>query len=129
MLATIEFRTNEQDVDSFQGPPLGFVGYDEEPKEAIHKENLLRFVTSDRLKFMFAFTPTHGLSWATDLFDEDETEDGNTVSLHKLVSVCNPKANLKVLDTILSKIPGDASMHTGIDSNVRFTRQISPIKG
>ena len=35
----------------------------------------------------------------------------------------------QVLDTVLSKIPGDASMHTGIDSNVRFTRQFSPIKG
>ena len=35
----------------------------------------------------------------------------------------------QVLDTVLSKIPGDASFHTGIDSNVRFTRQFSPIKG
>ena len=104
LLATIEFRTNEQDVDSFQGPPLDMVIYDEEPKEAIHKENLMRFTTAEKMNILFCFTPTHGLSWATDLFGEDIDEMGNETELFKLVSVTNKKANLQVLGQILENI-------------------------
>jgi phage terminase large subunit-like protein len=102
LLATCEFMTNEQDVDSFQGPPLGKIIYDEEPKEAIYKENLMRFTTASQLNILFCFTPTHGLSWATDLLFNEETD--KSVSLIKLVSVTNKKANLAVLDEILSEI-------------------------
>jgi hypothetical protein len=37
--ASIEFMTNQQDVDSFQGPPLDWIGYDEEPKEDIYMDS------------------------------------------------------------------------------------------
>ncbi len=102
----IEFMTNQMEVDSFQGPPLDWLIYDEEPKEAIHKENLMRFTTADKLDITFCWTPTHGLSWATDLFSKEYFDDKqkNKVEMFKLCSVSNPKANLTVLREILDHI-------------------------
>lgn len=102
VFATCEFMTNEQDVDTFQGPPRKRVRYDEEPLQSIHKENLMRFTTSPRLNFEFCFTPTHGITWTTDLFTSGKDEKGNEAKLFQLCSVSNPKANLEVLDQILS---------------------------
>lgn len=96
--ADIEFMTNNQDVDSFQGPPLDWLIYDEEPRHDIHKENLMRFTTADRLDIGFFWTPTHGLSWATELFMGETDQD---IDLFKLCSVTNDKANLEVLEEIL----------------------------
>jgi len=105
--ASIEFMTNQMDKESFQGPPLDWLVYDEEPKEDIHKENLMRFTTADKLDITFCWTPTRGISWATDLFAKG-IYDGNTgnksIDLFKLCSVSNPKANLLVLSEILDHI-------------------------
>lgn len=104
LMCAIEFMTNEMKVQKFQGPPRHKVIYDEEPKQDIHKENLLRFTTSSRLDMSFNFTPTNGLTWATDLFDAGADEKGNKVELFKFCSVCNPKANVATLRTILDEI-------------------------
>lgn len=103
-ISTIEFMTNEQDVESFQGPPLGLVIYDEEPLEKIRKENLMRFTTSDKLNELFCWTPTNGLSWATDLFSDEKDDKGRSIDLCKFASVTNKKANMKVVDEICSEI-------------------------
>lgn len=102
---TIEFMTNKMETESFQGPPLDWVVYDEEPKAAIHKENLMRFTTSDSLDMDFCFTPTAGITWTADLF-MGEGFDGQDcdAKLFKLCSVNNPKANLEVLEKILNEI-------------------------
>lgn len=100
----IEFMTNEMDVDVFQGPPRDLVIYDEEPRQDIHKENLMRFTTAERIDFLFCWTPTHGITWATDLFTGGADDKGNEAKLFKLCSVSNPKANLEVLDSILGNI-------------------------
>jgi phage terminase large subunit-like protein len=102
LIATISFMTNEQDVDCFQGPPLGLVVYDEEPKRKIHKENLMRFTTATQLNILFCWTPTKGLSWATELFMQDEDEAGRQIELIRLASVTNKCANVEVLDEALS---------------------------
>tara|TARA_R100001530_G_scaffold26226_4_gene21126 strand:- start:13362 stop:14972 length:1611 start_codon:yes stop_codon:yes gene_type:complete len=100
VLAEIEFMTNEQDVDSFQGVQLNVVIYDEEPKEKIRKENLMRFVTADRVIELFGFTPTHGLSWSSEIFFGDIADN---VKVFELASVTNKKANLSTLDEICSQ--------------------------
>jgi len=101
VLAEVEFMTNEQDVDSFQGVQLHGVAYDEEPKEKIRKENLMRFITSDRIIELFGFTPTHGLSWSSELFFNNE--DNDNVKLIKLASITNKKANIKMLEEIATQ--------------------------
>lgn len=104
--ASIEYMTNQMDVESFQGPPLDFLIYDEEPSELIHKENLMRFTTADKLDITFGWTPTHGISWATDLFSKQiyGGDDKKSIALFKLCSASNPKANLNVLREILDQI-------------------------
>jgi len=99
--AQIEFMTNKMDVDTFQGPPLDWVVFDEEPREDIYRENLLRFTTSDSLDMDFCFTPTKGITWTADLFEGDGAD---RTHLYKLCSINNPKANLDVLEAILDEI-------------------------
>ena len=92
----IEFMTNQMDIDSFQGPPLDWLKCDEEPREAIYKENLMRFVTSDRLSVAMYYTPTHGLSWTVDLVESDNAD------YFKLCTISNPKANLDAVRSLIS---------------------------
>jgi hypothetical protein len=99
-LGTIQFMNNKQDVDVFQGVVLKKVGYDEEPDEAIRNENKLRFATT-KLREDYAFTPTNGMSWSHDLFDEDVDDKGRKIDVFRLCSVTNPKANLDSLRDIL----------------------------
>jgi len=101
VISSIEFLTNQMNVESFQGPPLDLIVYDEEPRRDIWKENLLRFTTSEKLNIILAMTPTKGLTWIwDDVFSKTEHE-GNRIETIKMPSVMNPKANLKVLEEIM----------------------------
>jgi hypothetical protein len=103
--ATIELMTNNAEVGTFQGPPIDRVRYDEEPREDIFDENLLRFVTSDHLDIAFGMTPTNGLSWVYDrLWNKDEIDGKNSVRWFQLCSISNPKANLGTLREICKNI-------------------------
>lgn len=99
---TVEFMTNQMEVESFQGPPKDKVNYDEEPLFSIYKENLLRFVTAEKLRIRFHMTPTKGMTWVkTQILDEN---DGKRKAVFKLPTVCNPKANLEVVEEILKEL-------------------------
>jgi hypothetical protein len=103
--AMIELMTNNAEVGTFQGPPIDRVRYDEEPREDIFDENLLRFVTSDHLDIAFGMTPTNGLSWVYDrLWNKDEIQGKNSVRWFQLCSISNPKANLETLREICKNI-------------------------
>lgn len=103
--ATIELMTNEAKVGTFQGPPVDRVRFDEEPREEIFDENLIRFATSDKLDIAFGMTPTNGLSWVYDrLWNKDSDAVGNSIQWFQLCSISNPKANLKSLREICSNI-------------------------
>ena len=136
---TIEFMTNKMDVESFQGPPLDLIIYDEEPRNDIYKENLLRFTTAERLRIIFAMTPTKGLTWVKDrIFDQVEDEDGNSVETFKLPSVTNRKANLKVLNEVLKgldtyderrmRLLGDFISISGLVYGKLFNRKVHVIE-
>lgn len=102
---TIELMTNNAEVGTFQGPPLDRIRYDEEPREDIFDENLLRFVTSDKIDMGFGMTPTKGLSWVYDrLWNKDADERGNSIRWFQLCSISNPKANLNTLREICKNI-------------------------
>ena len=102
--ATIELMTNNAEVGTFQGPPIDRVRYDEEPREDIFDENLVRFVTSDHLDIAFGMTPTNGLSWVYDrLWNKDQVQN-NSVRWFQLCSISNPKANLETLREICKNL-------------------------
>ena len=102
----IEFMSNKQDLASFQGPPRHMLIFDEEPDHDIYKENLLRLTTAESFEVFFAMTPTNGLSWVwDDIVCKGQDASGHNVEWLKIPSVCNPHANLKVLNEIMSEIP------------------------
>ena len=102
--ATVELMTNNAEVGTFQGPPIDRVRYDEEPREDIFDENLLRFVTSDHLDIAFGMTPTNGLSWVYDRLWNKDAVQNNSVRWFQLCSISNPKANLDTLREICKNI-------------------------
>lgn len=104
--ATIEYLTNEQAVKSAQGNPLDWAKFDEEPDKAKWKETLMRFITSGNPDIGIAWTPTEGLTWATDLFHDgvlDGESVGNTTNLFKFTPVCNPYVNKETLIKIFDE--------------------------
>ena len=140
--ATVEFLTNTQDVDSAQGGDLDWATFDEEPERAKYKETLLRFGTAERLDIEIDWTPTKGLTWATDLFhdgiygeeDEDEirTDDAQ---LFKLTTVTNrfvnPETIVKIMDAFAKvasydemkmRLLGDAISLSGLIYGNLFTK-------
>ncbi len=104
VVGTVEFMTNAMEVEKFQGPPKNKANYDEEPRQDIYKENLLRFVTAKRLRIRFRMTPTKGMTWVKSEIVDKEGEPGSNIRCFKLPSVGNPKANLEVVEEILRKI-------------------------
>lgn len=109
MRAEVEYMSNQADVKTFQGPPVDRLRYDEEPRRDIFEENLLRFVTSDKLDIELDMTPTNGITWVHDELFEENREPGSflsgkTTEWFKLCSATNPKANLTVLREILKRI-------------------------
>jgi phage terminase large subunit-like protein len=101
--ATVEFMSNQQDVGSFQGPPKDMLAYDEEPRKEIHKENLMRLTTADKLRVIYGMTPTKGLSWVYgDVFEQQEVND--KIRCFQLASVCNPYANVEILRAIVKEL-------------------------
>ena len=62
----------------------------------------MRFVTADKLRIRFRMTPTKGISWVkTEIFDK---RDSKRISCFKLPTSINPKANLEVVEKILSDL-------------------------
>lgn len=134
---TIELMTNNAEVGTFQGPPIDRVRYDEEPREDIFDENLLRFVTSDHLDIAFGMTPTNGLSWVYDRLWNKDSIENNSVRWFQLCSISNPKANLNTLreicknikryDEIKMRLLGEWISLSGLVYGVYFKRRIHVI--
>jgi len=98
--AAVEFLTNAQDTESSQGGDLDFAIFDEEPDRDKYKETIMRFRSADKLDIEIDWTPTRGITWATNLFhlgielddDKDKTRD-----LFKLTTVTNTHLNTQTL--------------------------------
>lgn len=102
---TIEFYSNKQEKGSFQGPPRDMMIYDEEPRSDIRQENMMRMTTAEKFRELYCMTHTKGLTWVrNEVFDNIETVEGYQIAFWEIASVTNPRANLKVLNTILSNI-------------------------
>ncbi len=148
--ASVEFLTNTQDVDSSQGGDLDFAKFDEEPDQAKYKETLMRFGTAARLDIEIDWTPTKGLSWATDLFhgqvfdDEDGEDWGDSVvnsELFKLTTVCNSFVDLGTMRRIMDeyqkvssyeemkmRLLGEAISLSGLVYGAMFDRKVHVIQ-
>ena len=98
LTGTIEFMSNAQPVTAFQGPTKHMQIYDEEPRQDIYKENLMRFGTTRAINVLFCMTPTEGLTWVYDLVNRGKDAADNTVDWFKLPAVTNELVNITVLE-------------------------------
>ena len=101
VIGMLEFMTNQQDVESFSGPPRHGVIYDEEPRHDIYKENLLRFSTTDKVKILFGMTPTNGITWVKEKIYDKRFDKDESIEWFKMPSITNKKIKLDVLEKIL----------------------------
>lgn len=104
LLGTIEFMSNKQDLTSFGGPPRRRVCFDEEPYEAVYKENLMRMATSQNFEVLLAYTPINGMSWTFDKLREKWEGGDKSIAWFQIPSVANPRANLQSLDEIMRSL-------------------------
>ena len=104
LTGTIEFMSNKQDLGTFAGPARHMLVLDEEPRQDVYKENLMRFTTASELDILFTMTPDDGMSWTYELYTRGQDSSGNKVEWFQIPSVCNPHANLRVLREILSEM-------------------------
>ena len=60
-----QFFSNDQDLDKFGGAALHRIVYDEEPREDVRRECLMRLIDYGGEE-LFGMTPLHGMSWVFD---------------------------------------------------------------
>lgn len=60
-----QFMSNDQDLDKFGGAALHRVVFDEEPREDVRRECLMRLIDYGGEE-LFGMTPLHGMSWVFD---------------------------------------------------------------
>ncbi|MDE2102259.1 MAG: terminase family protein [Patescibacteria group bacterium] len=65
----VQFMSNDQDLDKFGGAALHRVVYDEEPRQDIRRECLMRLIDYGGEE-LYGMTPLHGMSWVYDEFFE-----------------------------------------------------------
>lgn len=65
----IEFKSYDQDVMSYAGPPRHIIAHDEEPPQPIYNENVARQATLGR-NILFAFTPLNYSQWLFQLKEQ-----------------------------------------------------------
>ena len=68
----IEFKSYDQDILSYAGPPRHIIGHDEEPPRFLFEENVARQATTGR-NLLFAFTPLNYSAWLYQLYIESVT--------------------------------------------------------
>ena len=65
----IQFMSNDQDLDKFGGSALHLCLFDEEPRQDIYSECLMRLIDYGG-EVLFTMTPLHGMSWIYEEFFE-----------------------------------------------------------
>ena len=65
----VQFMSNDQDLDKFGGAALHRVIFDEEPRQDIRRECLMRLIDYGGEE-LFSMTPLAGMSWVYDEFFE-----------------------------------------------------------
>jgi len=97
-----QFFSNDQDLDKFGGAALHRVHYDEEPREDIRKESLMRLIDYGGDE-VFTMTPLLGMSWMFVDIYEPWTEGRLTDATIVLVDMDeNPHLDAKTKERALA---------------------------
>lgn len=91
--STIEFKTHQQELDSFAGVPLHWVWFDEECPQDIFNECRLRLIDYNG-KWWMTMTPVEGQDW---IFDRFIVTQNKNVSMFEVSINDNPHLNQEAL--------------------------------
>jgi len=100
----IQFFSNDQDLDKFGGAALHRVVFDEEPREDLRRECLMRLIDYGGEE-LYGCTPLHGMNWIFDEIYEPwergelSPEDGRVVVVDM---DDNPHLNRETMARVLS---------------------------
>lgn len=102
-----QFFSNDQEVDKFGGAALHRIQYDEEPREDIRKESLMRLIDfgGDEL---FTMTPLQGMSWTyTDIYEPWEKGELTEATVITVDMDDNPHLNEQAKVRVLSGLTSE----------------------
>lgn len=92
----VEFKSYDQDVDTYAGPVRDWIHEDEEAPEDIHNENMARFLTS-KVDLRMSMTPLNYSHYAFNLLWERSVSDPKNVFLVEASVHDNPYINPDVI--------------------------------
>lgn len=101
----IEFKSYDQDILSYAGPPRHIIGHDEEPPQSLREENVARQATTGRNE-LFAFTPLNYSQWIYTLIEKG-SKDG-PVGVFRMSMYDNPHIKVETIKAIEESITDPA---------------------
>lgn len=102
----IEFKSYDQDILSYAGPPRHIVGHDEEPPQKLREENVARQATTGRNE-LFAFTPLNYSQWIYTLIEQGADPNAN-VGVFRMSMYDNPHIARETIRAIEESISDPA---------------------
>ena len=93
----VEFKSYDQDVETYAGPVRDFIHEDEEAPEGIHNENMARFLTS-KIDLRMSMTPLNYSHYAFNLLWERSVTEPSKVFLVEASVHDNPYINKDVIE-------------------------------
>lgn len=121
-----QFFSNDQELDKFGGAALHRIHYDEEPREDIRKESLMRLIDfgGDEL---FTMTPLQGMSWTyTDVYEPWEKGELEGATVITVDMDDNPHLNEETKVRVLSGLSSEEKEARKSGRFVHFAGLIYP---
>lgn len=104
--STIEFKTHQQEIDSFAGVPLHWIWFDEECPKAIFNECRLRLIDYNGCWFM-TMTPVEGQDW---IFDRFIVTKNKNVDMFEVDIADNPHLSSEALKLLEEDLDEDEKL-------------------
>jgi hypothetical protein len=97
----IDLKSNDQDLEKFEGVERHLVAIDEECRREVYESNYLRTISKNiNGKIIIAMTPLHGMTWTySDLYDNPEAVPPYVEHWH-VTTYDNPHLNPDAIDAI-----------------------------
>ena len=115
----IEFKSYDQDRESFGGPVRHIVWHDEEPPEFVFGENMARQFTCERNNILFTLTPLNYSKWLYTTLSEKAAYN-KAVFMVEGSSYDNPFASEKSIAFVESMVENEAERQARIYGKFTF---------
>lgn len=115
----IEFKSYDQDRESFGGPVRHIVWHDEEPPEFVFGENMARQFTCEKNNILFTLTPLNYSKWLYTTLSEKAAYN-SSIFMVEGSSYDNPYASEKSIAFVESMVENEAERQARIYGKFTF---------